>query len=242
MFGGATIDAGNPRRSRQGALQLDTVIRAGSRAENTEWSAPMWYGFSNLVRWTPMALLLLAGCSQVHRYPPPQSIGPVVKDALSRAQLNHRPVLINTRSPYCEPCEAFMADAETEPDLGRALDVFEWVTLDSTMDEADCSALSIDAYPTFIVLTPGGLELGRWIGYASPPAETIDRLGTLLLQAARDFESSNRPQVAYWLYRWTGKVVGPSAVGRSARESMQRLVNDGHARPDTEASWPGMSS
>ncbi len=195
-------------------------------------------GCKGVAHWVPVLALALAGCSQAHRYPPAESLGPVVLDALEQARTKHRPVLINVGSRYCEPCKDFMADAGTVPELSRAIRVFEWVTLDSTADQADCEALGVDMYPTFIVLSPGGSELGRWIGYIRPPAELITRLGGYLLQAARDFETSNRPQIAYWLYRWTSEAVGPDPMGRSARQSMQRLVDDGHARPDAEASWP----
>lgn len=181
------------------------------------------------------ALVCSAGCSLSHPTVP-ADVGPVVAEALLDAHRADRPVLINSTSKWCEPCKQFALDACASPTLAQAVSVFKWVTIDSTAHPADCEALDIEAYPTFLILSPGGAMLARWVGYMRP-AETAGRLIEELFHAGREMEYGGRPQRAYCLYQWAVQAGESSPLVDAARKAATRLLEEGKAKPNAHAQW-----
>jgi hypothetical protein len=173
--------------------------------------------------------------------PPVIEVGPVVADALARANRSGRPLLINTTSKWCVPCKVFIRDAEACPKLKQAVVVFERVTIDSTAHETDCYVLHIEAFPTFIILSPSGEILARWSGYAPPSENTAERLVLELYHAGRRYGMRDKPQQAYALYQCAIEAGKPGPVADSARRAAADLVAVGKADPDRVAEWPVLS-
>jgi hypothetical protein len=182
------------------------------------------------------ALVCTTGCSLA--YPqPPAHIGPVVADALVDAHKLGRPILISTTSKWCTTCKLFLRDETISKPLERAVSIFERVVLDSSEQEDDCVALEIEYFPTFIILSPGGACLTRWIGYGPPPEETAERLVRSLYQAGRQIERCGNGQQAYCLYTWAVQAGGAGPLVDAARSAATHLVEADKANPNSRCTW-----
>jgi len=92
-------------------------------------------------------------------------------DALSRAQSENKPIMIDFYADWCSPCRRL--DKETYSD--DALSAFlneNFVCLKINVDKNRTLALNykIESIPAIVFVSPDGTEIGRWVSF-TPPAK-----------------------------------------------------------------------
>lgn len=108
---------------------------------------------------------------------------PSYDEALRVAKAEGRPVLVDFYTTWCEWCERMDADTYGDTTVARFLNehfVSAKVDAEAHPDLADRH--SIMGYPTVVILSPDGREVGRIVGYLGPERfkqsleDTLNRL------------------------------------------------------------------
>ncbi len=81
-----------------------------------------------------------------------------------------KPVVAMFSTEWCGPCKAMKANVLPLPEVKTMLD--EWVTVYIDCDEEPglASKFEIEAYPTFVLISPEGTEEDRFLGYRDESA------------------------------------------------------------------------
>ena len=108
-----------------------------------------------------VALYLLAA----RPAPPPVGWGDDFEAAMAQAASTNRPVVVAFHAPYCPPCEAMESSVLGKPAVGKALDGFIPVRV-NTPDRPDLARrYDVYATPMFAVIDAKGQVLARVTGY-----------------------------------------------------------------------------
>jgi thioredoxin-like negative regulator of GroEL len=99
-----------------------------------------------------------------------------LRDAKAAAAEQQKPVLAMVSTSWCPPCNMMKKEILPQPSVRDALKKYVLVYIDGDENRPDAKALKVRGYPTFIVLSAKGEEVGRLVG-ARPTAE--DFIGKL---------------------------------------------------------------
>jgi len=89
-------------------------------------------------------------------------------EALSEAQVENKPIMIDFYTEWCSPCKQLDSDTFSDDDLGTFLNN-NFVNLKSNAGESNLYInYSIDQVPTVVFTSPEGEEIGRMTGYRPP--------------------------------------------------------------------------
>jgi tetratricopeptide (TPR) repeat protein len=126
--------------------------------------------------------VFLGACGRGRNALPGRSAGPVwyasLEEARKAAGENGDIILMSFEAPWC-PWSKMMHDSVyVNPTVAESLSAVKCVALEAGSDTALEKELGIVVYPTIVVADAYGGELGRMIGYYSPP-EFLERLGTV---------------------------------------------------------------
>ena len=86
---------------------------------------------------------------------------------LAKAKAENKPVFVDVFTTWCRPCQYMDDSVFTQQDLGEYFQKYlVAVQLDAEAGEgiAFAAKYNISAYPTFLILSPDGQELGRRTG------------------------------------------------------------------------------
>jgi len=89
-------------------------------------------------------------------------------EALSKAQNEHKPIMIDFYADWCVPCKRLDSDTYSDEALGAFLND-NFVSLKSNVDKSNLGKnYGITAIPTIVFVSPEGTEIGRRVGYRTP--------------------------------------------------------------------------
>jgi thiol:disulfide interchange protein len=89
-------------------------------------------------------------------------------EALSKAQNEDKPIMIDFYADWCVPCKRLDSDTYSDEALSAFLND-NFVSLKSNIAKSDlCANYDITAIPTIVFVSPEGTEIGRRVGYRTP--------------------------------------------------------------------------
>jgi thiol-disulfide isomerase/thioredoxin len=91
-------------------------------------------------------------------------------EAKARAAESGRPLLVKVGAEWCGPCKKFDADLAGDSPIQAALEPVVFVRIDAEKGEGPEAAkeLEVQGFPTYVLLTPEGATIDRWMGYDTP--------------------------------------------------------------------------
>lgn len=90
--------------------------------------------------------------------------------ARAAAKQADRPLLIMFCTPGCNPCNALKRSVLPRPEVRTNLAEYELAYVNAAADPATAREFRIFSFPTFVLLTPAGREIGRTSGGSDNPA------------------------------------------------------------------------
>ncbi len=90
-------------------------------------------------------------------------------EALSKAQNEDKPIMIDFYADWCNPCKRLDSDTYSDEALGAFLND-NFVSLKSNVDKSDLykNYPDIQYLPTIVFTSPEGIEIERMVGYRTP--------------------------------------------------------------------------
>jgi thiol:disulfide interchange protein DsbD len=90
-------------------------------------------------------------------------------EALSKAQNEGKPIMIDFYADWCTPCKRLDSDTYSDEELGAFLND-NFVSLKSNVDKSDLykNYPDIQYLPTIVFTSPEGIEIERMVGYRTP--------------------------------------------------------------------------
>ena len=111
----------------------------------------------------------------------PLAAGGDVAAARAQARAAGKLVLLEFGAEWCSGCKLFARDAESVPEVQRALATVVLLPVDAEKGAAVALAkqFRVQGFPTFVLTDPEGQPVDRWLGY-STPADFGARLSSAL--------------------------------------------------------------
>lgn len=109
-------------------------------------------------------------------------------DAVSKAQATGKKIFLDCYTSWCGPCKKMARDVFTQQEVGDFMNPrFVCIKIDMEKGEGPelAKKLQINAYPTFIVFSSNGEEIGRFLGESD-----ADKFITNVEKAASDNSSA----------------------------------------------------
>lgn len=99
------------------------------------------------------------------------------KTATAKAKESNKPILAVFSAEWCGPCQAMKKEVYPEADVKKALEGWVPVYIDEKADRATMESFKVEAFPTFVVLSPEAKEEYRFVGGRPKEAflETLSR-------------------------------------------------------------------
>ncbi|MFC1924627.1 thioredoxin family protein [Chloroflexota bacterium] len=90
-------------------------------------------------------------------------------EAVSRAQTENKPIMIDFYADWCPPCKQLDSDTYSDDALGAFLND-NFICIKSNVDHDNLHEYysGIEVIPTIIFASPEGIEFGRMVGYRPP--------------------------------------------------------------------------
>jgi hypothetical protein len=142
-------------------------------------------------------------------------------DAVQRSHREHKPLLVEFYTDWCQPCKEFDGSVLPDPRVQAALRDVVWVRYDAEAEPGLSAAakLKVATYPTFLVLDGDGIERGRDSGIgvgdsgitrflgliSSASFATLDEAGVTLRLKEHPDDAATRLGAARW-YEKRGQV------------------------------------
>ena len=103
-------------------------------------------------------------------------------DALSRAQSENKPIMIDFYADWCGPCRQLDRDTYSDDALSAFLNE-NLVCLKINVDKNKtlASNYNIVSIPAIVFLSPDGTRIGKWVGF-TPPARFYQDAQAMLSQ------------------------------------------------------------
>lgn len=91
-------------------------------------------------------------------------------EAKARAAESGRPLLVKVGAEWFGPCKKFDADLDGATLIRAALEPVVLFRIDAEKGEGPevAAALEVQGFPTYVLLTPTGETIDRWMGYSTP--------------------------------------------------------------------------
>ncbi len=103
-------------------------------------------------------------------------------DALSRAQSENKPIMIDFYADWCTWCKRLDSDTYSDDNLSAFLNE-SFICLKSNTQKSDLyGRYGITALPTIVFLSPQGTEIGERIPGYQPPAQFYQSVQAVLSQ------------------------------------------------------------
>ncbi len=99
--------------------------------------------------------------------------------ARAAAKQADRPLLVMFCTPHCPPCNALKRSVLPRPEVRANLAEYELAYVNAEASPATAREFKISSYPSFVLLTPAGRELGRTGGGSDNPATFLDSMEKL---------------------------------------------------------------
>jgi thiol-disulfide isomerase/thioredoxin len=158
---------------------------------------------------TVAGCLVAAGCTQAKKpvpAPPPGiSWNKAFDAALADARANHRPILLDMYTDWCEWCTALDETTYTDPKFIEFSKRFTMARMNAEVDTATAARYHVMNYPTVLVLNEKGEEMDRVVGYSRAP-EFISQIedylagrNTLASVVAQEPAKKNDPEFVFQL-------------------------------------------
>lgn len=120
-----------------------------------------------------LVVLVFVGCDKPEPMKAPPTPAPVsppfpktIDDALAAAKGSNRPVCVQFSASWCGPCQRLKAETLNDPAVKKYLrENAIYVYIDGDEHPADVRKYRINGYPTTLVLSSDGKELGRIVGF-----------------------------------------------------------------------------
>jgi len=150
--------------------------------------------------------LFAIGCTQAKK-PVPAGItwNKAIDAALADAQANHRPILLDLYTDWCEWCTALDDTTYTDPQFIEFSKRFTMARMNAEVDTVTAARYRVLNYPTVMVLNEKGEEIDRVVGYYRAPgfiSQVEDYLAgrnTLASVLAKEPAMKNDPGFVYKL-------------------------------------------
>ncbi len=110
-------------------------------------------------------LLLVSGLAQVARAEVPAGWSTNYAAALSEAAKAHKPALVFFTASWCGPCQMMTRTTLSEAPVREALSNYARVAIDIDEQRELAAQHEIEAVPTFVILSAGGVEVQRTTGF-----------------------------------------------------------------------------
>ncbi len=160
-------------------------------------------------RWIALSLvasLFAVGCMSTKK-PVPAGIAwnKAFDVALADAKANHRPILLDMYTDWCEWCTALDDTTYTDAKFIEYSKRFTMARMNAEVDTVTAAHYRVQNYPTVLVLNEKGEELDRVVGYCRAPefiAQVEDYLAgknTLASVVAQEPAKKNDPEFIYKL-------------------------------------------
>jgi thiol:disulfide interchange protein len=90
-------------------------------------------------------------------------------DALSRAQSENKPIMIDFYADWCAPCKRLDSDTYSDDALSAFLNEnFVCLKINVDKNRTLASNYKIVSIPAIVFVSLGGMEIGRWVGFTTP--------------------------------------------------------------------------
>jgi thioredoxin-like negative regulator of GroEL len=110
-------------------------------------------------------LLLVSGLAQVARAEVPAGWSTNYAAALAEAAGDHKPALVFFTASWCGPCQMMARTTLSEPAVREVLSNYARVAIDIDEQRELAAQHEIEAVPTFVILSAGGVEVQRTTGF-----------------------------------------------------------------------------
>jgi thiol-disulfide isomerase/thioredoxin len=172
------------------------------------------------------ALVAFAGPLRAEEPPPAVDWLSSLPLALEEALITRRPVLLNFTASWCGWCRKLESSTFRDPGFARVAASFVTVQVDGDKERGLSSMYRVKAYPTTVLLTRQGKELGRIVGYRGPGDYAREMIRALERREPMDDvrrAAEERPQDPRALYAWADVLL---AVGKfeEARGVLERVL------------------